>query len=194
MHDILYRRPCTGKNLRFKETKQTFVVPRPFLQSVLPLREQVADAMEIIIMTILSQQLRREWRLEGHEVALTSSVRKPTPRERLGKVGGPHHSSSWSQVVFLAIAIGSLIWGIVCDKYGRRIVSLTHHFPACFIDLTATSPCETGSDHFHVRLSVFWLPEHLCSRVQLALVPTVPRGHRDRGKPSGVGPHLRCPI
>lgn len=52
-------------------------------QSVLPLWEQVADAMEIMIMAILSPQLRCEWRLESYQVALMSSVRKPTPQERL---------------------------------------------------------------------------------------------------------------
>ncbi|XP_029693535.1 synaptic vesicle 2-related protein-like isoform X2 [Takifugu rubripes] len=56
----------------------------------------VADAMEIIIMTILSPQLRCEWRLESYQVALMSSV------------------------VFLAMGIGAPIWGIFCDKYGRR--------------------------------------------------------------------------
>ncbi|TNM91949.1 hypothetical protein fugu_018961 [Takifugu bimaculatus] len=56
----------------------------------------VADAMEIIIMTILSPQLRCEWRLESYQVAVMSSV------------------------VFLAMGIGSPIWGIFCDKYGRR--------------------------------------------------------------------------
>lgn len=41
------------------------------------------------------------------------------------KVGGRHHFSFCSQIVFLAIGIGNAVWGIFCDKYGRRIVSVT---------------------------------------------------------------------
>lgn len=98
--------------------------PGRLLQSVLPPRGQVGDAMEIVILSILSSQLRCEWRLDSYQVALMSSVRKPTPRECLVKVGGRHDFSLRSQSVFLATAIGSPIWGIFCDKYGRRIVSV----------------------------------------------------------------------
>lgn len=47
--------------------------------------------MELIIITILSMQLRCEWRLESYQVALMSSVRKPTPLETSVKVTGRHH-------------------------------------------------------------------------------------------------------
>uniref|UniRef100_H3CUJ7 SV2 related protein b n=1 Tax=Tetraodon nigroviridis TaxID=99883 RepID=H3CUJ7_TETNG len=55
------------------------------------------DAMEVIILTILSSQLHCEWRLRSYQMALMSSV------------------------VFLAVGIGCPVWGIFCDKYGRKI-------------------------------------------------------------------------
>lgn len=150
--------------------------------------------MEIMIMAILSPQLRCEWRLESYQVALMSSVRKPTPRECLRKLENVRMFSFWPQVVFLAIGIGAPIWGTFCDKYGRRNVSLicvlSWDFSVRFIDLTGTSLFKTGGGHFHLRRTVFWPPERLCSHIQLVLVPTVPRRHRDRGNPSGVGSHL----
>lgn len=84
--------------------------------------------MEIIILSILSTQLRCEWRLQSYQVAVMSSVRKPTPARMLVKVGGRHLFSFWSQVVFLAFGIGNPVWGIFCDKYGRKIVSVTLFF------------------------------------------------------------------
>lgn len=100
---------------------------------------QVGDAMEIVILSILSSQLRCEWRLDSYQVALMSSVRKPDSTGMFGEsledvtIFFPLLRKS----VFLASAIGSPIWGIFCDKYGRRIVSvplvLFHvDFPACF--------------------------------------------------------------
>ncbi|CAF99251.1 unnamed protein product, partial [Tetraodon nigroviridis] len=69
------------------------------------------DAMEVIILTILSSQLHCEWRLRSYQMALMSSV------------------------VFLAVGIGCPVWGIFCDKYGRKIVSVTpvlFFFPCTF--------------------------------------------------------------
>lgn len=105
--------------------------------------------------------------------------------------------SFWPQVVFLAMGIGAPIWGIFCDTYGRRNVSLTYvlscDFSVRFIVLTGTSPFKTGAGHLRLQHTVFWPPERLCSQVQLVRVPTVPRRLRDRGHPSGVGSHLhRC--
>lgn len=119
-----------GYDILKKKKKKRAELPRllfpsSVLQSVLPLREQVGDAMEIIILTILSSQLRCEWRLKSYQVALMSSVRKPTPRECWWKLEDVTIFSFWSQVVFLAVGIGCPIWGIFCDKYGRKIVSVT---------------------------------------------------------------------
>lgn len=70
-------------NLRFKQRAELsrLLFANSVLQSVPPVWEQVGDAMEIIILSILSSQLRCEWRLESYQVALMSTVRKPTPRE-----------------------------------------------------------------------------------------------------------------
>ncbi|XP_068191151.1 synaptic vesicle 2-related protein-like [Antennarius striatus] len=55
------------------------------------------DAMEMMILSILSPQLKCEWRLPGYKVALITSV------------------------VFIGMLLGCPIWGQVSDKYGRRI-------------------------------------------------------------------------
>ncbi|XP_022050281.2 synaptic vesicle 2-related protein [Acanthochromis polyacanthus] len=56
----------------------------------------VADAMEMMILSILGPQLHCEWRLPGYQVALITSV------------------------VFVGMGISSPLWGNVSDKYGRR--------------------------------------------------------------------------
>ncbi|XP_068183752.1 synaptic vesicle 2-related protein-like isoform X1 [Antennarius striatus] len=55
------------------------------------------DAMEMMILSILSPQLKCEWRLPGYKVALMTSV------------------------VFIGMMLGCPMWGQVSDKYGRRI-------------------------------------------------------------------------
>lgn len=59
--------------------------PGRLWQSVLPPRGQVGDAMEIVILSILSSQLRCEWRLDSYQVALMSSVRKPDSTGMFGE-------------------------------------------------------------------------------------------------------------
>ncbi|KAM4634747.1 synaptic vesicle 2-related protein-like [Polymixia lowei] len=57
----------------------------------------MADAMEMMILSILAPELHCQWRLPGFQVALITSV------------------------VFIGMGISSSLWGNVCDKYGRRI-------------------------------------------------------------------------
>uniref|UniRef100_A0AAX7V7R7 Major facilitator superfamily (MFS) profile domain-containing protein n=1 Tax=Astatotilapia calliptera TaxID=8154 RepID=A0AAX7V7R7_ASTCA len=57
----------------------------------------VADAMEMMILSILGPQLHCEWRLPSYKVALITSV------------------------VFIGMGISSPIWGNVADKYGRKV-------------------------------------------------------------------------
>ncbi|XP_022617817.1 synaptic vesicle 2-related protein-like [Seriola dumerili] len=57
----------------------------------------VADAMEMMILSILGPQLHCEWRLPSYQVALITSV------------------------VFVGMGISSPVWGNVSDKYGRKI-------------------------------------------------------------------------
>ncbi|KAK5900919.1 hypothetical protein CgunFtcFv8_025839 [Champsocephalus gunnari] len=56
----------------------------------------VADAMEMMILSILAPQLHCEWKLPGYQVALITSV------------------------VFAGMGVGSPLWGIVSDRYGRK--------------------------------------------------------------------------
>lgn len=56
----------------------------------------IADAMEMMILSILGPQLHCEWELPGLEVALITSV------------------------VFIGMGISSPIWGNIADKYGRK--------------------------------------------------------------------------
>ncbi|XP_030643373.1 synaptic vesicle 2-related protein-like [Chanos chanos] len=57
----------------------------------------MADAMEMMILSVLAPQLRCEWRLPSWEVALITSI------------------------VFVGMMISSSLWGNISDKYGRRV-------------------------------------------------------------------------
>ncbi|XP_047426393.1 synaptic vesicle 2-related protein [Mugil cephalus] len=57
----------------------------------------VADAMEMMILSILGPQLHCEWSLPGYKVALITSV------------------------VFIGMGLSSSVWGNVSDKYGRKV-------------------------------------------------------------------------
>ncbi|XP_008333775.2 synaptic vesicle 2-related protein isoform X2 [Cynoglossus semilaevis] len=56
----------------------------------------MADAMEMMILSILAPQLHCEWRLPSLEVALLTSA------------------------VFIGMMISSSLWGNIADKYGRK--------------------------------------------------------------------------
>ncbi|XP_028273579.1 synaptic vesicle 2-related protein isoform X2 [Parambassis ranga] len=56
----------------------------------------MADAMEMMILSILGPQLHCEWRLPGYKVAFITSV------------------------VFIGMGISSSVWGNFADKYGRK--------------------------------------------------------------------------
>uniref|UniRef100_A0A8C8GX83 Synaptic vesicle 2-related protein n=1 Tax=Oncorhynchus tshawytscha TaxID=74940 RepID=A0A8C8GX83_ONCTS len=64
----------------------------------------MADAMEMMILSILAPQLHCEWRLPSLWVALLTSA------------------------VFIGMMISSSIWGNISDKYGRKTVSSTTGF------------------------------------------------------------------
>lgn len=57
----------------------------------------MADAMELMILSIISPQLRCEWRLYTWQEALITTV------------------------VFVGMMFSSSLWGNICDKYGRRV-------------------------------------------------------------------------
>uniref|UniRef100_A0A667ZVP8 Synaptic vesicle 2-related protein-like n=1 Tax=Myripristis murdjan TaxID=586833 RepID=A0A667ZVP8_9TELE len=57
----------------------------------------MADAMEMMILSILAPQLHCEWRLSSFQLALITSV------------------------VFIGMGLSSSLMGNVCDKYGRKI-------------------------------------------------------------------------
>uniref|UniRef100_A0AAY4CHA8 Synaptic vesicle 2-related protein n=1 Tax=Denticeps clupeoides TaxID=299321 RepID=A0AAY4CHA8_9TELE len=57
----------------------------------------MADAMEMMILSILAPQLHCDWRLPSWEVALLTSV------------------------VFVGMMVSSSLWGNIADKYGRKV-------------------------------------------------------------------------
>ncbi|XP_068191197.1 synaptic vesicle 2-related protein-like [Antennarius striatus] len=59
------------------------------------------EAMEMMILSILSPQLHCEWRLPSYMVAVMTSV------------------------VFVGTSVGSPLWGHVFDKFGRRVGLIT---------------------------------------------------------------------
>nr|CAB3266744.1 synaptic vesicle 2-related protein [Phallusia mammillata] len=56
----------------------------------------MADAMELMILSIISPQLKCDWRLYAWEEALITTV------------------------VFVGMMLSSSLWGNICDRYGRR--------------------------------------------------------------------------
>uniref|UniRef100_A0AAR2IJP7 Synaptic vesicle 2-related protein n=1 Tax=Pygocentrus nattereri TaxID=42514 RepID=A0AAR2IJP7_PYGNA len=71
-------------------------VPREFANPTDGNTINMADAMEMMILSILAPQLHCEWRLPSWEVALLTSV------------------------VFIGMMISSSLWGNISDKYGRK--------------------------------------------------------------------------
>ena len=69
----------------------------------------MADAMELMILSIIAPQLQCEWRLYSWQKALITTV------------------------VFIGMAISSSLWGNICDRHGRKTglimcVILTFYF------------------------------------------------------------------
>ncbi|CAL8334531.1 unnamed protein product [Arctogadus glacialis] len=64
----------------------------------------MADAMEMMILSILGPQLHCEWKLPGLQVALLTSA------------------------VFIGMMISSSLWGNISDKYGRKTVSPSQQY------------------------------------------------------------------
>lgn len=77
----------------------------------------MADAMEMMILAILSPALHCEWQLEGWKQAMITTV------------------------VFAGMMCSSSMWGSVCDKYGRKTeLILCSVFTCYFGILSAFSP------------------------------------------------------
>ncbi|ROI27806.1 Synaptic vesicle 2-related protein [Anabarilius grahami] len=58
----------------------------------------MADAMEMMLLSIVTPQLRCEWRLSSWKVAFITAV------------------------VFIGMMLSSSLWGNISDKYGRKVV------------------------------------------------------------------------
>uniref|UniRef100_UPI003AAAC3B1 synaptic vesicle 2-related protein-like isoform X1 n=1 Tax=Centroberyx gerrardi TaxID=166262 RepID=UPI003AAAC3B1 len=94
--------PQSGSNT----TKDTFTVEEAveaigfgkfqWKLSILTGLSWMADAMEMMLLSILAPQLHCEWRLPSLQVALLTSV------------------------VFLGMGISSFLWGKISDSYGRK--------------------------------------------------------------------------
>ena len=91
----------------------------------LPMWEQIGDAMEMMILSILSPQLHCEWRLPSYQVAMITAVRSPQKGFILQLVHFEMRESvSLPQVVFVGMCFGSPSWGNMADNYGRKVVSI----------------------------------------------------------------------
>ncbi|GFN92729.1 synaptic vesicle 2-related protein [Plakobranchus ocellatus] len=77
----------------------------------------MADAMEMMILAILSPALHCEWRLEGWQEAFITTV------------------------VFCGMMFSSSIWGSICDKYGRKTELILCSVITCYFGiLSAFAP------------------------------------------------------
>ena len=56
----------------------------------------VADAMELMVLSILSPAVKCQWKLSSFEEAMITSA------------------------VFFGILVGALFWGVICDTFGRK--------------------------------------------------------------------------
>ena len=61
---------------------------------------QTSDAVEMMVLSILSPALQCDWGLETWQLGLITSV------------------------VFIGMMFGSSFWGHISDKYGRKFVSI----------------------------------------------------------------------
>ncbi|XP_070706529.1 synaptic vesicle 2-related protein-like isoform X2 [Pempheris klunzingeri] len=104
---IASRRVDSGSTSGLKKTEETFTVEAALeafgfgkfqiKMGLLTGLSWIADAMEMMILSILGPQLHCEWSLPKYKVALITSV------------------------VFIGMGISSPVWGNVSDKYGRRV-------------------------------------------------------------------------
>lgn len=125
---LVYQRPCVGMKPEISKKKsRTFptVVPRRCFTACAACagagwRGHGDHDPEHLVLTAAL-------RVEAGQLSGGSHVigRETDSTGMSVKVGGRHHFSVCSQVVFLAIGIGCPVWGIFCDKYGRRTVSDT---------------------------------------------------------------------
>ncbi|XP_077995310.1 synaptic vesicle 2-related protein-like [Glandiceps talaboti] len=77
----------------------------------------MADAMEMMILSILSPELHCKWQLETWQEAMITTV------------------------VFIGMFLSSTIWGTICDKYGRRVgLIISSIFVSYYGFLSAFSP------------------------------------------------------
>ncbi|KTF97652.1 hypothetical protein cypCar_00040878 [Cyprinus carpio] len=105
----------------------------------------MADAMEMMILSILAPQLHCEWALPSWEVALLTSV------------------------VFIGMMISSSLWGNISDKYGRKTVRFEDECimdpvlrpPQCVCTYIRMDPVSQSSGGLRHRrgstiVSIFW--------------------------------------
>lgn len=86
---------------------------------------QMADAMEMMILSILAPQLHCEWALPSWEVALLTSVLPLNIHSDLlclKELNVLTVHSVCFQAVFIGMMISSSLWGNISDKYGRKTV------------------------------------------------------------------------
>lgn len=86
------------------------------------------DSMQLLLLVFLVPILRCEWSLSTSQEAglvMVNSNAKQTARAQMNLltrcIARPLHSTPLLQIVFVSMAIGSVLWGNFADRAGRRL-------------------------------------------------------------------------
>ncbi|KAA3680164.1 uncharacterized protein DEA37_0004324 [Paragonimus westermani] len=85
---------------------------------------QAADAMEMLLLSILGPALRCQWHLSSQQIAAITTVSLLRVCKSSIYICSSLHFV-FLQVVFVGYLIGSPIWGFVSDKFGRWPIVFT---------------------------------------------------------------------
>ena len=83
---------------------------------------QLSDAMEVMLLAVLSPIIKCDWELDRWQQAMLTSVSR---QYLIIKCHTPFiitFSSMHMQVVFVGFFFGGLSWGFLTDAVGRRMV------------------------------------------------------------------------
>ena len=98
----------------------------------------MADAMEVMLLSILGPALVCQWKISDYEEASLTTV------VFLGKAAKVWHKIIVSKIIVLGTTLTSPLWGVMADKYGRRqILTVSTFFLGYFAFLSSFSPTFT---------------------------------------------------
>ncbi|KAF3819391.1 hypothetical protein GH733_013541 [Mirounga leonina] len=98
----------------------------------------VVEAMEIMLIAVVSPVIRCEWQLENWQVALVTTF--PVEEMRLSLLMKSKEGEK-KRMVFFGYMIFSILFGLLADRYGRwKILLISFLWGAYFSLLTSFSP------------------------------------------------------